>query len=110
MDNFGMRLRQARKDNKITQRDLAKMLDVSFSSISEWENGHHRPDLNILENICQILNVQASWLLCEDQNPNSNQNSTVLPHLLGEIEQLPEQAKKELDAFVDWLKTKYKKD
>lgn len=109
MDSFGSRLKKARTDKKITQRELATLIDVSYTSISEWENGHHKPDIDTLEVMCQVLNVQPSWLLCSDETPVSN-NNVISSHLMNDIENLPEQARQELDTFIDWLKAKYKKD
>lgn len=37
------RLEQFRLENKITQQELAKMLEVAFSTISRWLNGKSKP-------------------------------------------------------------------
>ena len=40
---FGAALKKARDEAGLTQAELAKLLNVSFSSINRYENGHHAP-------------------------------------------------------------------
>jgi transcriptional regulator with XRE-family HTH domain len=56
MENkFGANLRTLRKKNKLTLEVLGKTLGVSKSALSDYENGHTLPSLNICEEICQYL-------------------------------------------------------
>lgn len=108
MSTFGIRLRTARKTKKLTQRKLAKLINVAYTSISEWENDHHKPDINILEVLCNVLDVKASWLLSSEEAPK---NTTVLQYLQDKDQiDLPDEAKKEIDNFFEYLAFKYKKD
>lgn len=40
---FRAALKKARDEAGLTQTELAKLLNVSFSSINRYENGHHVP-------------------------------------------------------------------
>ena len=40
---FGTALKKAREEAGLTQAELAKLLNVSYSSINRYENGHHNP-------------------------------------------------------------------
>lgn len=40
---FSAALKKARDEAGLTQTELAKLLNVSFSSINRYENGHHAP-------------------------------------------------------------------
>ena len=40
---FGEALKKARMEVGLTQKELAKLLNVSYSSINRYENGHHVP-------------------------------------------------------------------
>ena len=65
MDNvFGTKLKETREDLGISQDKLARMLLVSKSIISRWENGKTMPDLSLMKPLCEILDVFAI-LYCE---------------------------------------------
>ena len=104
MNTFGGRLRSARKNKKMSQRKLAETIGAKHTSISEWENGYHEPkDIETINKICAALEIDASWLL-----NNNNKESKISTHLNKGIDDLPDDAKAELDNFVDYLKAKYK--
>ena len=59
----GERIKEARKHRKMTQKQLADKIGVTGSRVSDWEQGIHRPGVDILANICTALNVSPSELL-----------------------------------------------
>jgi transcriptional regulator with XRE-family HTH domain len=65
-DNIiAFRLRQARTDKGISQKNLGILAGIDeFSAsprINQYERGKHIPDLSILRNLGKILNVPASY-------------------------------------------------
>ena len=60
---LGARIRKYRESQGVSQKELAKMIRVSNSRISNWEQGINRPDVDILADICRALNVSPSELL-----------------------------------------------
>ena len=60
---IGMRIRKYRETRNLSQKELADMLNISSSRISNWEQGINRPDADMLANICIALNVSPSELL-----------------------------------------------
>lgn len=60
---IGNRIRKYRKDRGLTQEQLADMINVSKSRISNWEQGINRPDADVLADMCRALNVSPSELL-----------------------------------------------
>ncbi|MCL2083894.1 MAG: helix-turn-helix domain-containing protein [Oscillospiraceae bacterium] len=60
---IGPRLRKYREAQKLNQKEFAKRIGVSNSRVSNWEQGHNRPDVDILADICAVLNVSPSELL-----------------------------------------------
>lgn len=60
---IGKRICKFRKMKNISQKELAEMLKVSSSRISNWEQGINRPDVDILADICTALDVSPSELL-----------------------------------------------
>lgn len=55
MQEFSQRLMAARKAQKLTQDQLAKMANVSRPTVSHWENGRALPDLDMLKTLNTIL-------------------------------------------------------
>lgn len=58
---FGDKIREARKAAGLTQRQLADKLDVSNTSISNWEKNLSRPDPDMIQHLCWALNVQPNY-------------------------------------------------
>ena len=59
---FGSRLRQYRKEKKMTQQELADALGVSNKSVSRWESGGY-PDVALLGPLAAALGVTVDDLL-----------------------------------------------
>lgn len=60
---IGSRICKYRKEKGLSQRDFAKLIGVSGSRVSNWEQGTHRPDVDIIADICKVLQVSPSDLL-----------------------------------------------
>ena len=61
---FGQKLRECRRSAGISQRELAKQIDVDFSYISKIENGRLPPPAaDTIVKICQVLGVEPEDLL-----------------------------------------------
>ena len=60
---IGRYIRHLRKTAGMTQKELAEKLNISFQSVSKWENGDALPDTAILPDLCDILNTTADQLL-----------------------------------------------
>lgn len=52
-----------REDRKLSQKELANLIGISNSRISNWEKGINRPDADILADLCRVLRVSPSELL-----------------------------------------------
>ena len=64
MKTFGQALRDLRREKGMSQRELAKQIDVDFSYVSKIENGRLRPPAaDRIVRICDVLGVQPDTLL-----------------------------------------------
>lgn len=64
MENtFGCFLRQKRKEKKLTQKELSKLLFVSESAVSKWEKDVAHPDITLLPKLSEILGVTEHELI-----------------------------------------------
>ncbi len=60
---IGDRIRKYRESRSLTQKQLAQMLNVTSSRVSNWEQGINRPDADMLSDLCRALRVSPSDLL-----------------------------------------------
>lgn len=56
-------IKTLRKKMGLTQVELAERLNVSQSTITSWENGTRRPDLDFLPVLAQIFGISVDDLL-----------------------------------------------
>ncbi len=66
--NIGEQIRIRRTELNITQQDLADRLNVSRSAVSNWETNKNYPDLQIIVQVSEELNISLDALLKGDAN------------------------------------------
>ncbi len=54
---------ELRKDSKLTQQALAKLVGVSQKAIDFWEKGINEPKASYVIKLATIFNVTADYLL-----------------------------------------------
>ena len=57
------KIKQLRKDNNMTQEDLAEKLNVSRQTISKWETNISIPDADNIVAISKLFNITTDELL-----------------------------------------------
>ena len=85
MNNFGNKLRYFRKKMGFTQKELAKKLNISASTIGMYEQGRREPDFKILSNICNILSLNSVILLSNNKSSELNETVKILVNLLDSL-------------------------
>lgn len=63
MDRLANKIREARENKRLTQTKLAQIVGAEQSHISRIETGKFQPSLNLLEKICQALNLSYEEML-----------------------------------------------
>lgn len=63
---IGEAIKKYRKQSKITQKQLATMIDKSESTVQKYESGEVEAPLSVLEQICSCLGLDISELLESD--------------------------------------------
>lgn len=66
---FGLRIKQIRKRNKLTQSEFADRLSTSSGHISEIENGIKIPGGNFFIAMAREFNISLDWLLTGEGDP-----------------------------------------
>ena len=62
---FAFMLRQKRKDNKITLKELGNKLGYSTATISNWENLKSVPDMCNVEDVATYFNLPMNVFVGE---------------------------------------------
>lgn len=72
MDNtkIGNLIYKLRKENNMTQIQLAEKLNVSDKAVSKWERGKGCPDISIITEMSEIFGVDLAELLNGELNSN----------------------------------------
>lgn len=58
-----------RKEKKLTQKQLAELLNVSDKTVSHWECDETSPDISLLPQLAELLGVSVDELLRGEKNP-----------------------------------------
>lgn len=64
---FGEKIRSAREDLDLSQRDMANLIPMNQSNYSKIERGVQEPSMEQLRRICQILKLDPRYLLDIDE-------------------------------------------
>ena len=63
MDTFGKRLVFAREQLGLTQKELAKSLNITPTRLNYWEKDKREPDISMIKNLSNALNVDPNFLI-----------------------------------------------
>ena len=61
--SLNQKIAQLRNDNNWSQEELAEKLNVSRQSVSKWESGQAKPDLDKIIALSDIFDVSTDYLL-----------------------------------------------
>lgn len=64
-------VRNLRRQQKLTQQQLADLVGVSRTTVINWEMGKNIPDSQNVFNIAQALKVPVSALICKEDKASS---------------------------------------
>lgn len=62
-EKIGKLIAEVRKELGLTQEDIARKLGITSQSVSKWENGINLPDVTLLLDLCEILEINVDELL-----------------------------------------------
>ncbi len=74
---IGSRIKELRKIKKLTQKQLAKKINVDCSTVTKWETGKANPDFEKQLFLADFFNVSVDYLLGRtEKNTISIENDT----------------------------------
>lgn len=102
---FASRLRALRKERGLTLQQLAKHFGMSHSTLSKYETGSRKPDMKMLKKLSDFFGVSVDYLIGE--SPVRDKEETVILNKSINMPELPPEAYKELEDFIEYLRKKY---
>ena len=92
---IGKFISEMRKEQNLTQLDLAEQLGISNKTISKWECGNGMPDYAVMENLCEILKINVNELLSGERLPSKDYNKKAEENIMNLIQESSENHKRE---------------
>ncbi|MBR5247842.1 MAG: helix-turn-helix transcriptional regulator [Lachnospiraceae bacterium] len=107
--DLGSKIKELRIAKGMTQKKLAKLLHVSNSTLSSYENNRYEPPLHLLCKIADLFEVPTDYLLGRTRlhqsfhilNNKINDNYTV-GHLMNKIISLDVQNQEEILYYTEY--------
>ena len=87
---IGKFIAACRKNNNLTQLQLAEKLGITDKAVSKWERGITMPDSSIMLELCDILGINVNELLSGERiimENNNQKNEQLLLDMAKELEQ-----------------------
>lgn len=64
---FNEKLKSARKRKGLSQAALGKLLGVQAQTVGRWETGKSKPNLEIINKLCEALDVPLRYFINEER-------------------------------------------
>lgn len=74
---FKIRITEAIKNSNFTQKQIAKILQISESNITNWKNGENLPSVDLLYRLCILLDESADYLLGLEDESGARTSNTI---------------------------------
>ncbi|MCR4594461.1 MAG: helix-turn-helix domain-containing protein [Clostridiales bacterium] len=74
----GAFIKRLREKKKMTQKELAEIINVSEKAVSKWETGRGYPDITLIKPLASALGVSVTELFAGQDVVNTNISSDIL--------------------------------
>lgn len=91
---IGKFIANKRKEQGLTQLQLAEKLGITDRAVSKWETGKSLPDASLMPELCKLLKITINDLLCGEVVSVENYNEKAEKALLEMIKKEEMQNKK----------------
>lgn len=105
---LGKRIKKLREKNNLNQLELSKILNISNTTLSQYEAGNRTPNDEIKEKVADYFNVSVDYLLgrteiCSPEVENSKKDRCYVI----DVSDLPEEAIKQIEDYIEYIRQKY---
>ena len=104
-------LRNLRESKKLTQADMASILEIERSTYTKYESGKSKPDSVMLKKIANYFEVSVDYLLgrTDIKTFRTPEIETKAYHNI-DVSGLPDEAIKQVEEYIEFMKQKYNPD
>ena len=81
-EKIGKFIAKCRKEQKLTQEQLAEKLNITYKAVSKWETGKGMPDSSIMMDLSNILDITVNELLSGERIEESKINDIADENLI----------------------------
>lgn len=110
MADLGKRIQELRKDNGLTQQELAKKINISHPQIVRYENKGVQPPADVLKRLADVLATSVDYLINgnTDEKAKATLKDTELLQQFKAVEQMNDDDKSVIKKLIDAFITKRK--
>ena len=98
---IGRFIAEKRREQGLTQAQLAEKLSITDRAVSKWENGRTMPDSSLMLDLCKHLKITVNDLLNGEVVSMENYNEKLENQLLETVKQKEESDKRLL--ALEWV-------
>ena len=101
---IGQRIRAARRQAGMTQRQLGRQIGVSGVSISDWERGVSQPTALLLWQLANVVGKPATYFLPVPSPALECKEDEAEEHFLKLFRELSPELRQQTLSFMGWAK------
>ena len=103
---IGKFISENRKKQSLTQEQLAEKLNISKNAVSKWERGLNLPDVSIMPELCELLDITLNELFAGEKLDQNEYKTIADQNLLEALENSAFTLKEK----IQFYKKKWKKE
>lgn len=92
-ERIGKFIAKRRKEQNLTQEELAVKLNITYKAVSKWECGKNLPDASIMLDLCNILKISVNELLSGEKVSNDKYVNNAEENLIALTKQIEKRKK-----------------
>lgn len=96
----GKFIAQMRKEQGLTQTQLADKLFISNKTVSKWETGKGMPEVSLMLPLCEALGINVNELLTGEKIPTENYKEKAEENMMNLVKEAQESKKKIIIAVL----------
>ena len=100
---IGKFIAEMRKEQNLTQQDLAEKLGISNKTVSKWECGNGMPDYAVMESLCDVLQININELLSGERLPSQEYSKKAEENMMSLMQESSKNYKRDIRTGIEFL-------